>query len=103
MVERGNLYAISIESPLHERIAMAQLNHEEVQKIKQKLEEKDPKFDCFRREDKGIVWFGQRLVIPQDGNLRRRIWMRPISLNSPFIQEVPKCTETLGKIFGGQT
>jgi hypothetical protein len=37
---------------------MAQLNDEEVQKIKQKLEEKDPKFDCFRRDDKGIVWFG---------------------------------------------
>jgi hypothetical protein len=52
---------------------MAQLNDEEVQKIKQKLEEKDPKFDCFRRDDKGIVWFGQRLVIPQDRNLRKEI------------------------------
>jgi hypothetical protein len=64
LVERGNLYAISIESPLHERIAMAQLNDEEVRKIKQKLEERDPKFDCFRRDDNEIVWFGQRLVIP---------------------------------------
>jgi hypothetical protein len=73
MVEHGNLYAVSIESPLHERIAMAQLNDEEVQKIKQKLEEKDPKFDCFRRDDKGIVWFGQRLVIPKDRNLRKEI------------------------------
>jgi hypothetical protein len=73
MVVHGNLSAVSIESPLHERIAMAQLNDEEVQKIKQKLEEKDPKFDCFRRDDKGIVWFGQRLVIPQDRNLRKEI------------------------------
>jgi hypothetical protein len=64
LVEEGNLYAISIESPIHERIAMAQLNDEEVRKIKQKLEERDPKFDCFWRDDKGIVWFGQRLVIP---------------------------------------
>jgi hypothetical protein len=55
LVKQGNLYAISIESPLHERIAMAQLNYEGVQKIKQKLEERDPKFDCFRRDDKGIV------------------------------------------------
>jgi hypothetical protein len=30
LVENGNLYAVSIESPLHERIAMAQLNDEEV-------------------------------------------------------------------------
>jgi hypothetical protein len=34
LVEHGNLYAVSIESPLHERIAMAQLIDEEVQKIK---------------------------------------------------------------------
>jgi hypothetical protein len=73
LVEYGNLYAVSIESPLHERIATAQLIDEEVQKIKQRLEERDPKFDCFRRDDKGIVWFGQRLVIPQDQNLRKEI------------------------------
>jgi hypothetical protein len=73
MVEHGNIYAALIESPLHERNVMAQLNDEEVQTIKQKLEEKDPKFDCFRRDDKGIVWFGQILVIPQDGNLREEI------------------------------
>jgi hypothetical protein len=73
MVEHGNLYAVSIKSPLHERIAMTQLIDEEVQKIKQKLEERDPKFDCFRRDDKGVVWFGQRLVIPQDQNLKKEI------------------------------
>jgi hypothetical protein len=51
LVEYGNLYAASIESPLHERIVMAQLIDEEVQKIKQKLEERDPKFEYFRRDD----------------------------------------------------
>jgi hypothetical protein len=47
VVEHGKLHAVSIESPLHERIAIAQLIDEEVQKIKEKLEEKDPKYDCF--------------------------------------------------------
>jgi hypothetical protein len=73
LVEHGNIYAVSIEYPLHERIATDQLNDEEVQKIKQKLEERDPKFDCFRRDDKGVVWFGQRLAIPQDRNLKKEI------------------------------
>jgi hypothetical protein len=73
LVEHGNLYAVSIESPLHERIAMAQLNDEEVQKIKQKLEERDLKFYCFRRDDKGIIWFGRRVVIPQDRDQRKEI------------------------------
>jgi hypothetical protein len=52
---------------------MAQLIDEEVQKIKQKLEERDPKLDCFRRDDKGVVRFGQRLVIPLDRDLKKEI------------------------------
>jgi hypothetical protein len=64
LVEHGNLYAVSIGSPLHERMAKAELVDEEVQKIIQKLCEGDPKFNCFWRDDKGVVWFGQRLVIP---------------------------------------
>jgi hypothetical protein len=73
LVEHGNLYVISIESPLHERIAIAQLVDEEVQKIIQKLSEGDPKFNCFWRDDKGVVWFCQRLVIPQDPDLKKEI------------------------------
>jgi hypothetical protein len=55
LVEHGNLYAVSIESPLPERFAMAQLVDEEVQKIIQKLFEGGPKFNCFRRDDKEVV------------------------------------------------
>jgi hypothetical protein len=73
LVEHGNLYAISIESPLHERIDRAQLVDDEIQKIIQKLSEGDPKFNCFWRDDKGVVWFGQRLVIPQDRDLKKEI------------------------------
>jgi hypothetical protein len=73
LVEHRNLYVVSIESPLHERVAMAQLIDEEVQKIKQKLDERDPKFDCFPKDDKGVLWFGQRLVIPQDRELKMEI------------------------------
>jgi hypothetical protein len=73
LVEHENFFAVSIESPLHERIAMAQLIDEEVQKIIQKLSEGDLKFNCFWRDDKGVVWFGQRLVIPQDPDLKKEI------------------------------
>jgi hypothetical protein len=73
VVEHGLLHAVSIESPLHERIAIAQLSDEEVQKIKQKLEEKDPKYDCFQRDDKGVVWFGQRLVVSRNQDLKKEI------------------------------
>jgi hypothetical protein len=54
MVEHGNPYAISIKSPLHEIIVVAQLIDEEVQKIIHKLSKGDPKFNCFRKDDKGL-------------------------------------------------
>jgi hypothetical protein len=73
VVEHGKIHAVLIESPLHERIAVAQLSDEEVQKINQKLEEGDPKYDCFRKDDKGIVWFGQRLVVPRNQDLKKEI------------------------------
>jgi hypothetical protein len=73
LVEHGNLYAVSIESPLHERIARVQLVDDEIQKIIQKLSEGNPKCNCFRRDDKGVEWFGQRLVIPQDRDLNKEI------------------------------
>jgi hypothetical protein len=62
-----------MESPLYERIAMAQLSDEEVQKIIQKLSEGNTKFNSFQRDDKGVVWFCQRIVIPQDPDLKREI------------------------------
>jgi hypothetical protein len=73
LVEHGKLHAVLIESPLHERIAIAQLIDEEVQKINQKLEERDPKYYYFRRDDKGVVWFGQRLVVPRDQDLKKEL------------------------------
>jgi hypothetical protein len=73
LVEHGKLHVVSIESPLHERIAIAQLSDEEVQKIKQKSEEREPKYDCFRKDAKGVIWIGQRLVVPRDQDLKKEI------------------------------
>ena len=37
--------------------------------IKQKAE----KYKCFRQDSKGILWFGDRLVVPKDPELRKKI------------------------------
>jgi hypothetical protein len=63
IVEQGNLNAISAESNLYDRIVLAQLNDEDVQLIKQKLDEEDPKYSCFCKDSKDAVWFEQRLVV----------------------------------------
>jgi hypothetical protein len=74
IVEQGNLNAISAESNLYDRIVLAQLNDEGVRLIKQKLAEEDPKYSCFRKDAKEVVWFEQRLVVPVDPELRKEIF-----------------------------
>jgi hypothetical protein len=53
---------------------LAQLNDEGVQLMKQKLAEGDPKYSCFRKDAKDVVWFEQRLVVPVDPELRKEIF-----------------------------
>jgi hypothetical protein len=74
IVEQGNLNAISAESNLYDRIVLAQLNDEGVQLIKQKLAGEDPKYSCFHKDAKDVVWFEQRLVVPIDPELRKEIF-----------------------------
>jgi hypothetical protein len=73
IVEQGNFNAISAESNLNDKIVLAQLNDEGVQLTKQKLAEEDPKYSCFRKDARDVVWFEQCLVVPVDPELRKEI------------------------------
>jgi hypothetical protein len=74
IVEQGSLNAISMESDLFDRIVKIQLQDEGIPLIKQKLLEKDPKYDSFRKDEKDKVWFGQRLVVPDNWELKKEIF-----------------------------
>jgi hypothetical protein len=47
MVQQGDLYALTTESNLYDRIVTAQRNDEDIQTIKHKLAEGDPNYTCF--------------------------------------------------------
>jgi hypothetical protein len=99
MVEQGNLNAISAESNLYDRIILAQLNDEGVQLIKLKLAEGDPKYSCFRKDAKNVVWFEQRLIVPVDPELRKEIFDEA-HLSKSFIHpESTKMYQDLKKNF----
>jgi hypothetical protein len=91
IVEQGNLNAISIESNLYDRIVLAQLNYEGVQLVKQNLAEEDPKYSCFHKDSKDVVWFEQHLVVPADPELQKETFTKLIFPSSLFIPEAPKC------------
>jgi hypothetical protein len=73
VVSYGALSYISVEPTLHEQIVMAQIGDKGVQVIKEMIEQKAEKYKCFRQDSKGILWFGDRLVVPKNPELRKKI------------------------------
>jgi hypothetical protein len=74
VVDQGNLYALAAESNLYDRIVTTQCNDEDIQIIKQKLAEGDPKYTCFQKDHKDVIWFGKCLVVPVDPEIRKTIF-----------------------------
>jgi hypothetical protein len=73
VVQQGNLYALAAKSSLYDRIVTAQRNDEDIQIIKQKLAEGDPKYTCFQKDHQDVIWFGKRLVVPVDLTIKKII------------------------------
>jgi hypothetical protein len=73
VVPQGILYALTAESSLYDRIVTAQHNDANIQTIRQKLVEGDPKYTCFQKDSQEVVWFGKRLVVPVDPEIKKII------------------------------
>jgi hypothetical protein len=61
----------SIEACLLQRIIDAQRSDEGMKHIHEKI--KTGKANCFRKDDQGIVWFNNRIVIPKNDEVRQQI------------------------------
>jgi hypothetical protein len=56
------------------------------------IEQKAEKYKCFRQDSKGILWFGDRLVVPKDPELRKKILDQAhLSKFSKYISECDTC------------
>jgi hypothetical protein len=73
VIPSGTLSHISIEPTLQDQIIMAQLSDKGVQIIKENLHQKVEKYKCFRQDSKGILWFEDRLVVPKNKDLKKKI------------------------------
>jgi len=73
MVAEGTLANITLTPTLRDQIVDAQKNNAGMEKIRQRLMENDPRAACFHQDSEGVLWFDNRLVIPKDLELRKRI------------------------------
>jgi hypothetical protein len=73
VVSSGTLDYISVEPTLQEQVIMSQISDKSVQVIKEMLNQKVDNYKCFRQDSKGVLWFEDRLVIPKNPELRKKI------------------------------
>jgi hypothetical protein len=71
MIQHGTLNHLKLESVLLQRIIDAQRNDEGMKYIHEKIEAGKAK--CFRKDDQGIVWFHNRIVVPKNDEVRKQI------------------------------
>jgi hypothetical protein len=55
VVLQGSIYTLTTESNLYDKIVAAQRSDEDIQTIKQKLAEGDPKYTCFQKDHQDVV------------------------------------------------
>jgi hypothetical protein len=93
IVTRGMMNTISVESVLWDKLLMAQSNDEGIKIIKQRLSQNDPKYTCFRQDPNGTIWFGQRLVVPEDPTLKKEILDEAHLSKFSFHPGIGNCTK----------
>jgi hypothetical protein len=73
VVPQGSLNHLVMELTLQDQVVLAQATDRAVQIIKEKLAAGEEKYKCFRVDIQGVVRFNDRLVVPKDFELRKRI------------------------------
>jgi hypothetical protein len=71
MIQHGTLTQLKLESVLPQKIIDAQRNDKGMKHIHEKIEV--VKANCFRRDDQGIIWFNNHIVMPKDVGVCQQI------------------------------
>jgi hypothetical protein len=71
MIQQGTLNQLKLESVLLQRIIDAQKSDEEIKRIHEKIEAGNANY--FRRDSQGVVWFNNRVVVPENEEVRQQI------------------------------
>jgi hypothetical protein len=71
MIQHGTLTQLKLESILLQKVVDAQRNDKGMKHIHEKIEA--GKASCFRKDDQGIIWFNDRIVVPKNDEVRQQI------------------------------
>ena len=89
MVPDGFLANLEIKSTLLDDIKAAQKDDKGMARIRDKM--KIGQALCFSEDDQGILWFGNRLVVPKVEALRKKILDEATIRCYPFTRVARRC------------
>ncbi|WVZ68667.1 hypothetical protein U9M48_017581 [Paspalum notatum var. saurae] len=95
----AELYNLIIEPTIKEQIITAQKQDKGMAFIREGKDEK--KRACFTLDDQGVLWFKNRLVVPKDMELRRRILDEAHTSMFTMHRASNKMYQDLKRSFGG--
>jgi hypothetical protein len=68
-----SLFSITLTPILRDDIITAPKNEEGMGHMKRRMQEGDPKVGCFHEDATGTLWFKDRLVVPKNVDLKKKI------------------------------
>jgi hypothetical protein len=71
MIQHGTLTQLKLESVVLQKIIDAQRSNKGLKHLHEKTEADKAK--CFRKDDQGIIWFNDRIVVSKDAGVRQQI------------------------------
>jgi hypothetical protein len=71
IIQQGALMNLKLESVLLQRIIDAQRTDKGMKYIHEKME--TGKANCFRKDNQGVIWFKDHIVVPKDVEVRQQI------------------------------
>ena len=80
IVPEGHLMSLDVQPTLLDKIKEAQKTDKEIEEIKEKIGKGKAK--GFHEDEQGTLWYGKRICVPQDPELRKLILQE--AHNSPY-------------------
>jgi hypothetical protein len=71
IIQQGTLMNLKLESVLLQRIIDAQRTNKGMKYIHEKMEAS--KANCFKKDNQGVIWFKDRIVVPNDTKVHQQI------------------------------
>ncbi|WVZ93980.1 hypothetical protein U9M48_039926 [Paspalum notatum var. saurae] len=89
--QMAKLFNLIVEPTLKEQIIAAQKQDPWMTRIREEIDDK--KKACFTLDDQGVLWFKNRLVVPKDMELRKKILDEAHASMFTHTQAATKCTK----------